>query len=124
MSRLLSRIFGHKAGTKRRSPQLKSVLRLESLEDRAVPATFTVNTFADVVANDGRLSLREAINQANALPGPDIIRLQAGLYKITRAGTGEDANARGDFDVKDSLTIVGLGAGATAIESNTPFPGI
>jgi CSLREA domain-containing protein len=121
MSRLLSRIFGHKAGTERRSLQKKRALRLEGLEGRLVPATFVVTTFADVVnPNDGVLSLREAISKANALPGPDRIVLQAGVYKITIVGEDNNTNARGDFDVSDSLTIAGAGAGATAIEGNTP----
>jgi hypothetical protein len=115
MSRLLSRIFGHKAGTKRRSLHKKSALQIESLEDRSVPATFLVNTFADVVANDGLLSLREAVSRANALPGPDTIRLQAGTYRIRLAGL-DNNNDGGDFDVTDSLTIAGAGRAATVIE--------
>ena len=39
--------------------------RLEPLEDRSVPATFTVLNLAD--AGDG--SLRQAVLDANALPG-------------------------------------------------------
>ena len=31
-------------------------------------ATFTVNTAADLIADDGKLSLREAVRQANATP--------------------------------------------------------
>src|SRR5262249_52188195 len=91
---------------------------IESLEDRAVPATFAPNTFDDVVnpADDARvLSLREAINKANATPGADVIRLQAGTYRMRIAGQFEDANAAGDFDVRDSLTITGAGA-ATVID--------
>jgi CSLREA domain-containing protein len=113
MARLLSRIFGQKAGTKRRSLQKKCALRLECLEDRRVPATFLVNTFADVVNpnKDGVLSLREAINAANATPGADTIVLQAGVYRISIPGAGENANARGDFDITNPLTIVGQGRG-------------
>jgi CSLREA domain-containing protein len=49
-------------------------LRVESLEDRAAPATFTVNTTLDeVVASDGKLSLREAITRANTTTGADEI---------------------------------------------------
>jgi parallel beta-helix repeat protein len=89
---------------------------VEGLEDRAVPATIMVTTFADVVnPNDHVVSLREAISMANARPGADTIVLQAGVYKIGLAGS-DDTNAAGDFDVTDSLTIVGQGAGKTAIE--------
>ena len=35
--------------------------------------TFTVTTAADVVANDGELSLREAVAQANATAAADTI---------------------------------------------------
>jgi predicted outer membrane repeat protein len=122
MARLLSRIFGQKAGTKRRDLPKKRGLRLECLEDRAVPATFLVNTFDDRVANDGRLSLREAISQANATPGPDTIVLQAGKYNISIPGSGEDANRSGDFDVTDTLTIVGAGRAATVIQGLPDSP--
>jgi CSLREA domain-containing protein len=90
---------------------------IERLEDRAVPATFTVTTFADTVdSTDGLLSLREAINAANALPGPDTIRLPAGTFRIERLGD-DNTNDRGDFDLSDSLTIIGA-AGASIIEGN------
>jgi len=92
-------------------------LKVENLEDRSVPATFTVNTVLDeVTSGDGKLSLREAITKANALAGPDTIVLSSGVYKIALTGTGEDANATGDFDITDSLTIAGAGAGLTIID--------
>jgi CSLREA domain-containing protein len=93
-------------------------LRVEALEGREVPATFTVTTFADVVdPADGRLSLREAVSAANATPGPDTIRLRAGVYTVTRPGA-EDQNASGDFDVTDSLTVTGVGPLRTVISGN------
>jgi len=55
-------------------------LRLHGLEDRAVPATFTVtNTLDGPVANPGDLpgSLRQAIFDANALAGADDIVFDA-----------------------------------------------
>src|SRR5262245_7234428 len=93
-------------------------LGFECLEERSVPATFVANTFADVVdPGDAFLSLREAIDRANALPGPDTIKLRAGVYKISLLGD-DNSNVAGDFDVTDSLTLLGKGASFTAIESN------
>jgi len=92
-------------------------LRLEHLEDRTTPSTFTVTTKLDVVdPADGKLSLREAITQANAHAGPDTIVLPAGVYKIALDGAGESANATGDFDITDAVTIAGAGAGATIVD--------
>src|SRR5262249_54284039 len=89
---------------------------LEGLEGRLVPTTIVVTTFADVVnPKDGKVSLREAINIANATPERDTIVLPAGVYRIGLAGA-ENANASGDFDVKNPLTIVGQGASSTVID--------
>jgi predicted outer membrane repeat protein len=99
-------------------PRSAPRLRLESLEDRAVPATFTVNTTLDeLTAGDGRLSLREAITRANASPGADVIVLPAGLYRIAISVAGDDANLTGDFDVHGAVTIQGAGAGLTIIDA-------
>ena len=95
----------------------RAKLRLDSLEDRTVPATFTVTTSLDVVdPADGKRSLREAISAANATLGVDVILLPAGVFKVALAGAGENANLNGDFDVTDSVTIRGAGAGLTAID--------
>jgi CSLREA domain-containing protein len=88
---------------------------LESLEGRAVPATFTVTTTLDTVAADGKLSLREAINAANAHPGVDTIVLPAGVYRLSLTGA-DDTNASGDLDVHDSTLFRGAGVGATVID--------
>src|SRR6188768_2067465 len=91
-------------------------------------ATFVVNTTADtqdaapgngVCADSGGLcSLRAAITEANALAGADTITVPAGTYTTTLAGTNEDANANGDFDITSPLTINGAGGGATVIQAN------
>jgi len=92
-------------------------LRLESLEDRSVPATFNVTTTLDVVdPADGKLSLREAITKANTSAGADLINVPAGVFKIALGGTGDDDNVSGDFDVTGSVAIRGAGAGATIID--------
>src|SRR5262245_9616777 len=76
--------------------------RLELLEDRTVPTTFTVTNLLD----DGSAgSLRSAINQANGTAGPDIIAFAPGL-----AGTVALDPTQGELDITDSLMIDGPGA--------------
>src|SRR5262245_57510987 len=102
----------------RRPARSFSPPRLECLEDRLVPATFTVNTTLDVInPDDDELSLREAISRANTQAGADTIVVPAGVYRMALAGTGDDANHRGDFDITDSVTLQGAGAGATFIDA-------
>jgi len=102
--------------TRTRSARRLARLQLEHLEDRAVPATFTVNTtLDDVTPANGKFSLREAITKANATTGADTIVLPAGVFKITQVGAGEDGNATGDFDITGGVTIQGAGAGLTVI---------
>ncbi len=91
-------------------------------------ATFTVNTTADT--NDatpgdglcadtgGACSLRAAIEETNALPGADIVKIPAGTYVLTLAGAGDDASATGDLDITDDLTISGKDAASTVIDGN------
>src|SRR5262245_55640574 len=101
----------------RRIQDTSQRLRLECLEDRSVPATFNVTTTLDVVdPADGQRSLREAITAANTLDGEDVIVLPGGVYKLALAGSGEDANATGDFDITGAVTIRGAGSGFTFID--------
>src|SRR5262245_39081268 len=62
---------GRPAGRARPAP----VPRLESLEGRAVPSTFLVTRLAD----GGAGSLRQAVSDANAKPGADLIRFSPRL---------------------------------------------
>ena len=65
-------------------------------------ATFTVTTGADVVnAGDGRLSLREAVAQANATTTADTIVFAGGLEGATLVLTG------GELVVSRDLRIDG-----------------
>jgi hypothetical protein len=83
---------------------------LEGLEDRAVPATLTVNTTLDVLGHDnGMLSLRQAIIDANAAPKADTIIVPAGAYTLTRPGINEDAGLTGDLDCGGAMRIQGAG---------------
>jgi CSLREA domain-containing protein len=91
-------------------------LRLECLEDRAVPSTFTVNTtLDDVTPANGKFSLREAITRADFNPGADVIVVPAGVFKFTPGGSGENGNVSGDLDIHDDVTIQGAGAGISII---------
>lgn len=96
----------------------------------AAAATIEVTTPLDVIATDGLCSLREAIDSANrnmassgaagecaAGAGVDLIRLPAGIFNITRVGVNDDTNATGDFDILESVTIVGQGPGVSGINA-------
>ena len=98
-----------------------------SAADAPSGTTITVNTEDDELNNDNDCSLREALQAANtdaavdACPagnGWDTIMVPAGTYILTKAGAGEDANATGDLDVRDSVTILGAGAGTTILDGN------
>ena len=45
-----------------------------------------------------------------------MVVVPAGVYKIAIAGTAEDGNATGDFDVIDTVTIRGAGRNLTVID--------
>ena len=87
-----------------------------------------VNTTDDEYgANMETCSLREAIQAANtdtafggcaAGSGADTITLPAGVYTLTRAGAGEDANATGDLDFVSEIILNGAGADETIIDAD------
>jgi CSLREA domain-containing protein len=99
----------------------------------ASAATIVPNTTFDETAAGGTCSLREAVSSANnnadtggcthaGTYGADTIKLAGGEYHLTLQGV-EDANASGDLDVTGSLTIEGVGAGATGIDGNGAVTG-
>ena len=69
--------------SKRQKPQVKQStfsLSFEQLEDRCVPSTFSVVNLND----NGAGSLRQAILNANATPGPNVINFDvAGTIQLT-----------------------------------------
>jgi hypothetical protein len=99
---------------------------LEMLETRITPSTFRVNTLLDTVAVDlksgkdasGHITLRSAIQAANARPNADTIVVPQGTITLTIAGPGEDNAATGDLDLRSNVTIKGQGAGDTIIDAN------
>lgn len=92
----------------------------------AQSATFTVDTEADLndsIAGDGicgtgaagTCSLRAAIQEANALPGADVISLPGGYYALTRLPLAGNV-----LTIASDITINGTGASAgnTLISGN------
>jgi hypothetical protein len=104
----------------------RSVLRLEHLEDRSVPAFFTVTSIADTTGltaasgNGTQIdpfligSLRSAIEQSNALSGADTITFDATAFAtaktITLGGT--------QLTITDDVTITGPTARVTVNANN------
>jgi hypothetical protein len=97
-------------------------LRAEALEDRLVPSVFNVNSLADLLnPAPGVVTLRSAIQQANATPGGNTIDLTIpGTYAITRLGApGETDNAAGELAILPgggNLTIQNTSGGTVIID--------
>ena len=93
MDSFLARLFGPvKAKSRRgrtRKPDLAAKLRLVTVEDRLAPATFTVtalgdNTGVNPPVGGGTGTLRQAIVDANAAAGPDVIDFDATLFATSK----------------------------------------
>ncbi len=66
----------------------------------------------------GACTLRAAVMETNALPGPDAVSLPAGVYQLAIAGNDDYPDTSiGDLDVTDGLTISGAGADVTIIDA-------
>ncbi|MCC6178305.1 MAG: CSLREA domain-containing protein [Chloroflexi bacterium] len=67
----------------------------------------------------GACPLRAAIMEANALPGPDVIKVPAGHYKLTRHDFSVSGDpTMGDLDILSDVAIVGAGAASTIIDAD------
>lgn len=79
----------------------------------------TTTSVANLVANkgaDGKISLREAIIATNNTAGHDGVFLSAETYTLSIAGKGEDFAATGELNLRESLSLIGAGAGSTIID--------
>jgi CSLREA domain-containing protein len=86
----------------------------------------------DAITADSHCTLREAINAANTddpspadciwagTPGTnDEILLNTGTYAIGLNGNADDANATGDFDITQPLTITGVGDDQSIVDAQS-----
>jgi hypothetical protein len=80
--------------------------RFETLEDRAVPSTFLVNNLGD--SGDG--SLRQAVLNADANPGADVIAFAPRL-------SGKINLTSGEIDITDAVSIHGLGSNQVTVRA-------
>src|SRR5262249_52893465 len=93
----------------RTSPRLRrpsAPPRLEALEDRSLPSTFSVVNLNDAGAG----SLRQPVRDANATAGPDTIRFDPGLHGTIPLTSGQlnvtdDVNVNGPGE--DQVTVSG-----------------
>ena len=96
----------------------------------ASPSTFVVNSTGDALdanlgdgtcaTGAGVCTLRAAIQQANALPGADVVEVPSGTYEIAIPPLNQNDITTGDLDITDSVAITGAGAGATIIDAGVP----
>ena len=93
----------HKPRFRRRS----AIFRLERLEDGTVLSTFPVLNLAD----SGADSLRQAILDANATPGADVITFAPGLHGTITLTSGE-------LQITNDLDIEGPGANKLTISGS------
>ncbi|MDB5385021.1 MAG: hlyA 4 [Planctomycetaceae bacterium] len=103
--------LGLKRRNRRNHTRGDSPANLEVLEQRELLTTFTVTTALDDSTSASTMSLREAINAANASPGADTIRFDSALSGQSFLLT------QGALTITDPLTIVGLGATNTVINA-------
>jgi hypothetical protein len=96
-------------------------LELERMEDRLVLSTFNVNSLDDILnPGPGVVTLRSAIQAANATPGGNTINLTIpGTYRITLPGANTGTNNTGAFAILPGggdLTIVNTSGGTAAVD--------
>ncbi len=112
MSHLFTNLFASRRLSRSRKVHARRLqpnrpLRLEPLEDRFVPSTITVTTLSDETdANDGLISLREAITSADAQLQPSFINFAVtGTINLTNALPALSGNITIDGPNANLLTV-------------------
>lgn len=100
-----------------KNPQTVTWSKDGTMRPSAVGDSTDSNQGNEVVGNGSSYSLRQAIQEANALAGDDIIELGAGTFTLSLAGVQEDFANVGDLDIRQNLVIRGKGVGVTIIDA-------
>src|SRR4051794_6678231 len=100
----LKKLTSRTRNTHRGARRAHARLRLWHLEDRAVPAAFTVNALTDTGAGSGSAGdLRYCLTQANATIGADTINFDPTVFASAKTITLGGA----ELPVTDSVTVNG-----------------
>ncbi len=100
-----------------KNPQTVTWLKDGTMRPSTVGDSIDSSQGNEVVGSGSAYSLRQAIQEANALAGDDVIELGAGTYTLSLAGVQEDFAAVGDLDIRQNLVIRGKGVGVTIIDA-------
>jgi predicted outer membrane repeat protein len=94
-------------------------ISVDTTNDVVDGTTTDVATLLDNQGADGFISLREAIEAVNNDSGSDwTINLGAGTFSLDETGAFNASALTGDFDISNSITIVGAGTGQTIIDGS------
>lgn len=121
----LLRVAGWATPKRRRRQSL--IKTTERFESKTMLSAYVVDSPLDLPdANPGdgiaetatgETTLRAAVQEANASPGPDTIALPSGLIELTLQGPTDHTAASGDLEVTDDLAISGAGLDETLIDA-------
>ena len=122
----LLRVAGWVTPQRRRRTSL--LMSVERFEPKALLSAFVVDSPLDqpdanvgdglAETASGETTLRAAVQEANATPGPDTIVLPPGFFDLLLPGSADHSAASGDLEITDDLTIIGAGQEATFIDAS------
>ena len=99
-------------------------LRLEPLEERQLLTVYSINSLGDGVAQDGYVTLREAIEAASTnlavgdAPAGDDLEADVINFDSTKFPSGTTITLQnGELSITDDLVITGLGADRVTIDA-------
>ena len=98
--------------------KIDSLHAAEFMVDSTIDALDTNVGDGICLSTNGQCTLRAAIQEANALVGSDVIKLNVGQVDLSLVGHDDDLNLSGDLDVLEGLHIIGVSSGKTTIDGH------